>query len=120
MNKPIFLMSATLAVLVSCGKPDNPLVTATEGQFAQWMEPRNAFSASCAAALYEPGSFIRQYNGFKFSANGKIAAVTEQQKSECVAELQKRASRIGIAGNVTAEHLLDERVRQRYLSARKG
>lgn len=120
MNKLPLLVCATVVALVSCGKPDNPLVTATEGQFAQWIEPKNAFSAPCAAALYEPELFVKRYNGLKFSAGGKISSVTEQQKSECVAELQKRASQIGIAGNVTPEHLFDDRVRQRYLSSKKG
>lgn len=115
----IFVVVATV-VLSSCAKQDNPLVAATDGQFAQWVEPKNAFSASCAAALYEPELYVKQFNGLKFSASGKISSVSEQQKTGCVSELQQRASQIGIGGSLTREHLFDDRVRQRYAAARKG
>lgn len=122
-NHPIRIF-ATIAVallcLASCGKPDNPLVTASDGQFLRWIAPRNAFSPPCAAALYEPTWFIKQYNGLKFSARDKIATVSEKQQTECVAELQQQASQIGIEGNITRDHLLDERVKQRYLASRRG
>lgn len=108
-----------LILLASCGKPENPLIAASDGRFARLIEPRNAFSPSCAAALYEPDVFVRQYNGLKFGAAGKIAAVSEQHRTQCFAELQKRAAESGIRGDVTREHLLDERVRQRYHAARK-
>lgn len=106
--------------LASCGKADNPLVTASDAQFAQWVESKNAFSASCAAALYEPDLFVKQYNGLKFAAAGKIAAVSEQQTADCIAELQKRAEQLGVRGDIAREHLFDERVRKRYLASRKG
>jgi hypothetical protein len=119
--KRLWLIAGVAAmVLASCGKPENPLVTAGDAQFAQWVEAKNAFSASCAAALYEPELFIKQYNGFKFAAAGKISAVNEQQKAECVVELQKRAAQAGVPGDVAREHLFDDRVRKRYLAARKG
>ena len=111
---------AALLVLSSCGKPDNPLVAATDGQFLEWMAPRNAFSPPCAAAFYEPAWFIKQYNGLKFSARDKISGVSEQQKNSCASELLQRANQVGIRGNVTRENLLDDRVRQRYLANRKG
>ena len=63
------LIAAVLA-LSACGKGDNPLVAASDGQFKQWIEPKNAFSASCAAALYEPALYVKQFNGLKFSASG--------------------------------------------------
>ncbi len=100
MSRSWLCAVAAVLALSSCGKGDNPLVTASDGQFKQWIEPKNAFSASCAA--------------------GKISSVSEQQKTGCVSELQQRASQIGIAGNVTREQLLDDRVRQRYAAARKG
>jgi len=115
----LFAVVALIA-LASCGKLDNPLVTASEAQFVQWVEPKNAFSASCAAALYEPELFVRQYNGLKFSAGAKISAVSEQQKTDCAAELPKRAAQVGVPGDVAQEHLFDERVRKRYLAVRKG
>lgn len=114
------LPSTLVLLLASCGKPDNPLLGASEGQFARLIEPKNAFSPSCAAALYEPDLFVKQYNGLKFGAAGKISAVSEQQRSDCVAELQKRATEGGIPGKVTRDHLLDDRVRQRYVATRKG
>ena len=120
MSKSWLCAVVTVFALSSCGKGDNPLVAASDGQFKQWIEAKNAFSASCAAALYEPALFVKQYNGLKFSASGKISSVTEQQKTACVSELQQRASQIGIAGDVTREHLLDDRVRQRYMAARKA
>jgi len=109
-----------LLLLASCGKAENPLISASDGEFARLIEPKNAFSPSCAAALYEPDLFVRQYNGLKFGAAGKIAAVREQHRTQCFAELQKRAAESGIRGDVTREHLLDERARQRYHAARKG
>jgi hypothetical protein len=120
MNRLWLIGGMAVIALASCGKADNPLVTASDAQFAQWVEPKNAFSASCAAALYEPGLFVRQYNGLKFAAAGKISAVSEQQKTDCVVELQKRAEQVGVAGAVSREHLLDERVRKRYFATRKG
>jgi len=120
MSRSWLCAVVTVLALSSCGKGDNPLVAASDGQFKQWMEAKNAFSASCAAALYEPELYVKQFNGLKFSASGKISSVSEQQKTGCLSELQQRASQIGIAGNVTREHLLDDRVRQRYAAARKG
>ena len=118
MNR--WVLSAFILLLASCGKPDNPLLGASDGQFARLIEPKNAFSPSCAAALYEPELFVKQYNGLKFGAGGKISAVGEQHRSECIAELQKRAADGGIPGQVTRDHLLDDRVRQRYFALRKG
>lgn len=109
-----------LVLLASCGKAENPLIAASDGQFARLIEPKTAFSPSCAAALYEPDLFVKQFNGLKFSAAVKISAVSEQHRSVCIAELQKRAAEGGIRGDVTREHLSDERVRHRYLVARKG
>ena len=118
--KRIFAIALlTAAAAAGCHKEDNPLVAATDGQFARLIEPKNAFSPSCAAALYEPEAFLAQHNGLKFSPDARIHAVTQQQRAECSSELQKRASEVGIAGNVTAAHLNDERVKQRYLAARK-
>ena len=114
------LVTTLVLLLASCGKPDNPLLGASDGQFARLIEPKNAFSPSCAAALYEPDLFVKQYNGLKFGAAGKISAVGEEHRSECVAELQKRAADGGIRGQVTRDHLVDDRVRQRYLASRKG
>jgi len=119
MNRRWLLVIAVF-VLAACGKPENPLLAASDGQFAQLIEPRNAFSPSCAAALYEPDLFVKQYNGLKFSQTGKIAAVSDQQKTECEAELQRRGAEAGLRGDITREHLADERVRRRYFAARKG
>lgn len=115
-----WLLTALVLLLVSCGKSGNPLLSASDGQFARLIEPKNAFSPSCTAALYEPELFVKQYNGLKFGAAGKISAESEQHRSECIAELQKRAAEGGIPGRVTPEHLVDDRVRQRYFAARKG
>lgn len=112
-----YLVSATLA-LTACGDA-NPLLSASDGEFRRLIEPKNALSASCAAALYEPELFINQYNGLKFSAAGKIASVSEHHRTECATELQMRADSAGLR-SVTREHLADERVRQRYLAIRKG
>lgn len=120
MNRVWLIGGMAVVALASCGKGDNPLVTASNAQFAQWVEAKNAFSASCAAALYEPDLFVKQYNGLKFAAAGKISAVSEQQTADCVAELQKRAEQVGVGGAVAREHLFDERVRKRYLATRKG
>lgn len=120
MNRLWLIGGVAVIALASCGKADNPLVTASDAQFAQWVEPKNAFSASCAAALYEPALFVKQYNGLKFAAAGKISAVSEQQKADCVIELQKRAEQVGVRGDVAREHLFDERVQKRYLATRKG
>ena len=69
-------LSLAVAVLVAaCGKPENPLLSASDVQFGRLIEPKNAFSPSCAAALYEPELFVKQYNGLKFGQAGKIAAV---------------------------------------------
>lgn len=119
--KRLWLFAGVAAMaLAFCGKPDNPLVTAGDAQFAQWVKPMNAFSASCAAALYEPELFVKQYNGLKFAAAGKISTVSEQQKADCIVELQKRAAQTGIPGDVARAHLFDDRVRKRYLAARMG
>ena len=111
--------ASLVLLLAACGKPENPLLSASDGQFARLIEPRNAFSPSCAAALYEPELFVQQYNGLKFAQAGKIAAVSEQHGADCVAELQRRAAEAGLR-EVTREHLADDRVRQRYLATRKG
>jgi hypothetical protein len=119
MKKSLIVTAAVVFVFAGCQKADNPLLAATDGQFARLVEPKNAFSASCAAALYDPDLFVHQYNGLKFSLEGRIASVSEQQKSACNEELQKRASEVGIQNNVTPEHLRDDRVRQRYVALRK-
>jgi len=118
--KAHWLLGAAVCALAACGKPQNPLLSASDPQFARLIEPRNAFSPSCAAALYEPDLFVKQYNGLKFSPAEKITAVSEPQRNECAAELQERARQIGVPGDVTREQLADERVRKRYLAARKG
>lgn len=120
MKRLWLIAGVTATALASCGKPDNPLMTVEDTQFAQWVEPKNAFSASCAAALYEPELFVKQYNGLKFAAAGKISTVSEQQKADCIVELQKRAEQAGVSGDITRERLFDDRVRKRYLAARKG
>ena len=120
MNRSWVLAALAVVALASCSKSDNPLVAASDGQFKQWIEPKNAFSASCAAALYEPELYVRQYNGLKFSASGKISSVSDQQQTGCVGELLQRASQIGIGGSLTREQLFDERVKHRYAAARKG
>lgn len=107
-------------LLVACGKPENPLLSASDAQFGGLIEPKNAFSPSCAAALYEPELFVKQYNGLKFGQAGKIAAVGGQHRTDCIAELQKRAAEAGLRSEVTREHLADDRVRQRYFAVRKG
>lgn len=114
------LLGIVVCALAACGKPENPLLGASDAQFARLIEPKNAFSPSCAAALYEPDLFVKQYNGLKFSPAEKIRAADEQQRTRCVAELEERARQLGVPGNVTREHLSDERVRKRYLAARKG
>ena len=100
MSRSWAMAAMAVAALASCSKSDNPLVAASDGQFAQWIEPKNAFSASCAAALYEPELYVRQYNGLKFSASGKISSVSEQQRTGCVSELETPAhgDRGGFAG----------------------
>ncbi|TAJ17608.1 MAG: hypothetical protein EPO47_00480 [Rugosibacter sp.] len=118
-NRHLLIVVATI-VLTACGKLGNPLLSASDGQFLRWIAPRNGLAPSCAAALYKPEIFIGQYNGLKFSARDKISAVTERQKSECIADLQQRASEVGIEGNVTREHLLDDRVKQRFLALQRG
>lgn len=119
MKKLLLLGVIAAAGIPGCNREGNPLVAASDGQFGRLIEPQNAFSPSCAAALYDPDAFVAQYNGLKFSPDARIRAVSEQQRMECTGELQKRASEVGIAGNVTAEHLNDERVKQRYLGAAK-
>lgn len=119
MKNELILATAVAAVLAGCQRTDNPLVSANDGQFARLMEPKNALSPSCAAALYEPEVFVQQYNALKFSPDARINAVSDQHKADCVGELLKRSSEVGIPAGVTAEHLRDERVRQRYLAVRK-
>lgn len=120
MNKRRLLIGLVVVALAACGKLGNPLLSASDGQFMRWIAPKNAFAPPCAAALYEPDWFIKQYNALKFSARDKISAVTEKQKSECVVDLQQWASQIGIEGNITREHLLDDRVKQRFLALQRG
>ena len=115
----IVLAVAALIAVNGCQREDNPLISTNDGQFSRLVEPKNAFSPSCAAALYEPDAFVQQYNALKFSPDARISSVSDQQRTACTDELQKRANEIGIAGNVTQEHLRDERVRQRHLAARK-
>jgi hypothetical protein len=105
--------------LAGCERSDNPLVSATDGQFSRLIAPNNAFSPSCAAALYAPDTFVEQYNALKFSPQARISEVSEQQKASCVVDLQKRARDLGLSQGVTREHLDDERVRRRYLAATK-
>jgi hypothetical protein len=119
MKKRSLLMAVITFVLVACGKLGNPLLSASDGQFMQWIAPKNAFAPPCAAALYEPAWFVNQYNALKFSARDKISAVTDRQKNDCVADLQQWANQIGITGNITRENLLDDRVKQRYLSLKR-
>lgn len=119
MNRRRLLIGLAILTLAACGKLGNPLLNASDGQFLQWIAPKNAFAPPCAAALYEPDWFIKQYNALKFSARDKISAVTERQKNDCVADLQQWANQIGISGNITHESLLDDRVKQRYLSLKR-
>src|SRR5688572_26467564 len=114
----VVAVTATLGI-AGCQREANPLVAASDGQFSRLVEPKNAFSPSCAAALYEPDVFVQQYNALKFSPDARISSVSNQQRTACADELQKRASEIGITGRVTHEHLRDDRVRQRYLATRK-
>jgi len=120
MNIRRLLIGLAILTLAACGKLGNPLLNASDGQFLRWIERTNPIAPSCAAALYEPDLFVRQYNGIKFVASSKISSVSEQQKNACVSELLQRASQIGIDGNITREQVMDDRVRQRYLAARKG
>ena len=120
MNKRRLLIAVATVLLAACGKLGNPLLSASDGQFLQWIERKSPINPSCAAALYEPDLFVRQYNGIKFVASSKIFSVSEQQKNSCVSELLQRAGEIGIPGNITRENLLDDRVRQRYLAARRS
>lgn len=108
-----------IVAVTACSKVDNPVLAANEGQFARLVEPRSALAPSCAAALYEPEAFVQQYNATKFSPEGRISAVSEKQQNDCAVELQKRASEVGIAGDVKPEHFRDDRVRQRYVSLKK-
>ena len=117
MKRWLLIVPAVVA-LASCGRPDNPLLSASDRQFARLMEPKNAFSPSCAAALYEPELYVKQYNGLKFSPAAKISMVSGEQVTECVAELRERAAAQRIRGEVTRDDLLDERVRQRYFATR--
>ena len=119
MKKSLIVTAAIVSMFAGCQKADNPLVGASDGQFARFVESKNAFSPSCATALYEPELFVQQYNALKFSPDARITAVTAQQKNACIEELQKRASEVGVEGNVTPEHMLDDRVRRRYVAARK-
>ena len=112
-------LGLTALWLAACGQAANPLLSASDGQFGRLIEPKNAFSPSCAAALYEPELYVKQHNGLRFSAAGKIAAVSEEHRAQCAAELQARAAEAGM-GNVTRAHLADEAVRQRYLAMRRG
>ena len=120
MNKRRLLIGLAMITLAACSKHGNPLLNASDGQFLRWIERTNPIAPSCAAALYEQDLFVRQYNGIKFVASSKISSVSEPQKNACISELLKRASEIGIDGNITREQVMDDRVRQRYLSARKG
>lgn len=113
------LIVPVAVALAACGHPDHPLLSASDGQFARLMEPKNTFSPSCAAALYEPELYVKQYNGLKFSPAAKISAVSKEQETDCIAELRERAAAQGIRGEVTRDDLLDERVRRRYFAARK-
>lgn len=113
-----FLGLAALWV-AACGQAANPLLNASDDQFGRLIEPKNAFSPSCAAALYEPEFYVKQHNGLRFSAAGKINAVSEERRAQCAAELQARAAEAGM-GNVTRAHLADEAVRQRFLAMRRG
>ena len=115
-----WLFAGFVLALAACGNPENPLLSASDAQFARLVEPRNAFSSSCAAALYEPELFVKQYNGLKFRQAGKIAALSEQHRADCIVELQRRAAEAELRGEVTREHLIDDRVRQRYFAVRKG
>ena len=108
-----------IAVLPGCARVENPLLKASDAQFARIIESKNAFSPSCADALYEPETFVRQYNELKVSPTARISAVSEQQRAHCVADLLKRIRAAGIAENVTADQLIDERVRQRYIASKK-
>ena len=119
MKRAWIAMTFVGMLVGGCQREDNPLISASDGQFSRLVEPKNAFSPSCAAALYEPDAFVQQYNALKFSPDARISSVTDQQRTACADELQKRASDIGISGNVTQEHLRDDRVRQRYLATRK-
>ena len=119
MNQRVIVAATIAGVLVACGKAENPLLRATDGEFARLIEPRSALAPSCAAAFYDPELFVRQYNAVKFIPGSRITAVSEQQKAECITDLQKRASEVGIDGNVKPEHFNDDRVRQRYVAAVK-
>jgi hypothetical protein len=119
MNARVLILAAIMSAFAGCKRVDNPLVSATDPQFAQLVAPKNAFSASCAAALYEPELFVQQYNALKFSPQGRINAVTEEQQRICIGELQKRAGELGIRENVAPEHFKDDRVRARYMAGKK-
>src|SRR5258708_37544289 len=119
MNTRWLLVIAAF-VLAACGKPENPLLAASDGQFAQLIEPRNAFSPSCAAALYEPDLFVKQYNGLKFSQAGKISAVSDQQKTECAAELPRRGAAAGVRRAHSGARRGDAGGRPRVFAPREG
>lgn len=108
-----------VASIAGCTKEDNPLLRATDGQFARLVEPRTALAPSCAAAFYDPDLFVRQYNAVKFMPETRIFAVSPKEEADCVVGLQKRASELGIEGNVTEAHIRDDRVRRRYVATRK-
>ncbi len=120
MNKRRLLIGIATIMLAACDKLGNPLLSARDGQFLQWIAPRSVLASSCAAALYKPELFIKQYNGLRLVVSSRISSVSEHQKDTCVSELLQRASQIGIEGNIIREHLLDERVKQRFLATQKG
>ena len=101
----VFLMTSLVVAIVGCAKKsDNPLLDATDGQF------KIAIGAyfDCVANMEKAAKV--------FSEATKVKGEEEQERSICLEKGQKLAVGAGISDNVTFDHILDPRVKERYVT----
>ena len=84
-------------MLGACSKPNNPLLSATDGQFIQIFAP-SVFN-ECNERFFEPS---------------KVQSPELSDKKGCAEIFKQTAAFLGIAQVVTLAHIEDPRVKERY------
>lgn len=104
MIRVVLIASLVLAITGCAKKSDNPLLDATDGQFKSTVDPY----FDCIASVEKAAK--------TFSSATKVKGEEEQERRICLEKGQKLAVGAGISDNVTFDHILDPRVKERYVT----
>jgi hypothetical protein len=98
-------VAIVVAFVSGCAqRSDNPLLSATDGQFKVSVVPY----FDCLASVEKAAK--------TFSSATKVKREEEEERRICLEKTQKLTAGAGIADNVTFDHIQDPRVKERYLA----